>query len=166
MKNKGIAYSVVNAIMAFLIIGMTIFLIFFHIGGYFSIKETVQQNENERKAIALGELLSTTDLLVYSDGYTVHKGVLAVEKLTNLQDKQSKIFDAINFTDINYYFKITDLETDESWSFGSPQVSRTTQLLRIVYTPYKKDFPVSIKYTDGKMNIGMLSVTVEVLTAI
>jgi len=144
MKNKAQAMSLSQMLTGLLTIALIGFLVFFFITRGQEIQVKVEENEILRRRLILTNVLLSSDKLVYSDDF-IHRGLFDKEKLDNIKSNPESLYSEISYQGITYYVKVTDIENGNEWLVGKN---------------FKSIFesPVAIRYSDGDVHIGLISV--------
>jgi len=147
MKNKGQATILSHILVGLLIIGLVGLMVFFLMTRGKEIEVNVEENEILRRRVVLTNVLLSSDLLVYTEDSTIHRGLLDNQKLDKLVLNPS-ILSSISYPDIKYSVKAIDLENKQEWIIGKN--------FKPVY-----ESPTSIRYSEDDVHLGLISVNFE-----
>jgi len=145
---KGLAASIWEVFNAFAVIGMIIFVVFIWKGSNFDLNYVVTSGENQRRIITIGQiLLSSPDLVVIEEGRFM-RSTMDPAKLDDLMVNSQDLYQKIGYPDTSYKFKITDFRNGKSWSIKPRRIEGNVE--------YEKKFPLTIKYSDDEINVGVM----------
>jgi len=135
-RMKGLEIGIESVIGGMLALGLLVVIFNLFIGRYFDIKTIINENAVDRHAIALGNVLLSSDKIAHSDGTKVYRGIFDKEKLDEHMINQNNFLDFIKIFQSNEVLKeisypdsliavnVVDRETGESWMlFGYGKMS-------------------------------------------
>ena len=153
--NKGITQTFYTILIAFISIGLLMLIFVLFIQKNYDIRLTIQETEQDRAVINLGQALLSSNKIVYVDiDGVVHRDVVDAEKAKNVNvDDIRKDF---GYTDFYYTLTITDL--DKKADLKSPTPAESATQIRFRENTQKREFPIAIKNIDGTTDAGVMTI--------
>jgi hypothetical protein len=144
---KGQYKMLADILVGLLVIALIIAIYFLFIGYYVIIKGVINDAKQERNTMNLGQILISSDMLAYSDGKTIYRGILDVGKLDSIDT--SELFKEISYPSYQYFFTVNNTESGQYWIVGEKFDAKIV-----------KTFPVAIKNGDD-IQVGKISVNLR-----
>jgi len=144
---KGFALSMQQVFNVLTIIGLIIVAVYVFKASHFDMNVLVDGFENQRRLISLGNILiSPPQLVAVEDGRNI-RGVIDSSKLATLD--RDTLYQEILYPDTKYEFKINDIV--DGATVGGIRAGSVED-----YDVYEMRFPLAIKYSDDKINPGIM----------
>lgn len=141
---KGQYKILADTFLGLLVVALCIAIYFVFIGYYVIIKGIVNDADNGRKAMNLGHILISSDMLAYSDDQRTYRDILDENKLDSIDTE--KLFGEISYPSYQYFVTVNDLDSGKTWTIGN---SFDTKIV--------KTLPVAIKIGND-IDVGSISV--------
>jgi hypothetical protein len=154
--NKGIVQTFYTILIAFISIALLVLILVLFIQKNYDIRLTVQETEQDRAVINLAQALLSSDKLVYVDSDSViHRGVIDAEKIKDVD--MDNIREDMTYPRFYYTVTITDL--DKNVDIKSPSADENIALVSHDLNRQVRKFPVAIRYIDGTVDAGAMSIS-------
>lgn len=145
---KGLAASIWEVFNTFVVIGMIIFVVFIWKGSYFDLNYIVTSGEDQRRIITIGQILLSLPDLAVIDNERVMRSTMDPVKLDSLMTDSQDLYQKIRYPGTSYKFKIMDYKSGKTWLITPGTIEADVE--------YIKKFPLTIKYSDDKINVGVM----------
>lgn len=155
-ESKGLTLATNIIIGSAIVIGLTLLVLNQFIFGWFSVKTVVQENDVERHAYTLANVLISSDQLVYDNGNEIFRGVFDKNKLDSISTNSKALFDKLSYPASSVSVTVEDIDSNNKWSFdgNGPKTTASTEDTAKVS---KVIFPVVIRFSENEYHIGRMT---------
>lgn len=173
---KGFAINIEEIFAGLLAIVLVVFIFNLFVGHYFDLKTIINENTVDRHAIALGNVLVSSDKIAYSDGIKTYRDILDVKKLdqqvTNQNNfnafltisQSSELLKDVSYPNSLIAITIIDKETGNSWILaGNGQMTiqafSGTIYSECLFSKLKVDVPTVARVMSNTFLFGVSGLT-------
>lgn len=156
--SKGIIITFYTTLIAFITIAMLVLLLVMFIQKNYDIRLTIQETEQDRSVINLGQALLSSDTLNYVDiDGVVHRGVIDGDNIGNMN--MDDIRKDLSYPGFYYTVTITDLDKNKELLKPLSDAEKSALAFHTI-NKQTREFPIAIRYNiEGVIDAGKMSIS-------